>query len=190
VVWVWLQVGLGSVNVRIYWPLTHTTRTANNYSVTSNLHTLQITAANTKFSPACSVFTSRSLVTASDIGDSSASRAHVVTVRRISRNSQLSQSPGYFTTDGLPPITSYWRQAPWYSRLAIFFQLSPCGHSPYVTSSLTRGSVCRLQLLLALASAVILGSESRGTHDHILLSQIRDSPNLLGQVLVFISHQE
>jgi hypothetical protein len=28
---------------------------------------------------------------------------------------------------------------------------------------------------------------SRGTHDHILLSQIRDSPNLEGQVPVFIS---
>jgi hypothetical protein len=40
--------------------------------------------------------------------------------------------------------------------------------------SLTRGRVCRLQLLLALASAVILGSESRGTRDHILLSQIWD----------------
>jgi hypothetical protein len=36
--------------------------------------------------------------------------------------------------------------------------------------------VCRLQLLLALTSAVIFGSESRGTHDHILLSQIRDFP--------------
>jgi hypothetical protein len=53
--------------------------------------------------------------------------------------------------------------------------------------SLARGRVCRLQLLLALASAVILGSESSGTHDHILLSQIRDSPNLEDQVPVFIS---
>jgi hypothetical protein len=53
--------------------------------------------------------------------------------------------------------------------------------------SLTRERVCRLQLLLVLASAVILGSESRGTRDHILLSQIRDSPNLEGQVPVFIS---
>jgi hypothetical protein len=42
--------------------------------------------------------------------------------------------------------------------------------------SLTRGRVCRLQLLLALASAVILGSESHGSRDHILLSQIRDFP--------------
>jgi hypothetical protein len=41
--------------------------------------------------------------------------------------------------------------------------------------------------LLGLASAVILRSESRGTHDHILLSKIRDSSNLEGQVPVFIS---
>jgi hypothetical protein len=46
----------------------------------------------------------------------------------------------------------------------------------YGAASLMRGRVCRLQLLLVLASAVILGSDSRGTHGHILLSQIRDSP--------------
>jgi hypothetical protein len=33
-----------------------------------------------------------------------------------------------------------------------FFQLNTCGHCPYVTSSLMRGWVCRLQMLLALAS--------------------------------------
>jgi hypothetical protein len=49
-------------------------------------------------------------------------------------------------------------------------QLNTCGYSPYVTSSLMRGWICRLQLLLVLASAVILRSESRGTHAHILLS--------------------
>jgi hypothetical protein len=42
-------------------------------------------------------------------------------------------------------------------------------------------------MLLALAIAVIHTSESRRTHDHILLSQIRDFPNLEGQVPVFIS---
>jgi hypothetical protein len=42
--------------------------------------------------------------------------------------------------------------------------------------SLSRGRVCRLQLLLALASAVILGSGPLGTRDHILLSQIWDFP--------------
>jgi hypothetical protein len=44
------------------------------------------------------------------------------------------------------------------------------------TLSLTRGQVCRLQLLLALARAVILRPESLRTRDHILLSQIRDFP--------------
>jgi hypothetical protein len=38
-----------------------------------------------------------------------------------------------------------------------------------------------------LASAAIPGFESRGTRDHILLSQIRDSPNLESHVPVFIS---
>jgi hypothetical protein len=37
-----------------------------------------------------------------------------------------------------------------------------------------------------LASAIILGSESRGIHDHISLSQIRDYPNPEGHVPVFI----
>jgi hypothetical protein len=47
----------------------------------------------------------------------------------------------------------------------IFFQLNTCGYRPYVTSSLITGWICRLQILLGLASAVILGSKSRGTHD-------------------------
>jgi hypothetical protein len=47
--------------------------------------------------------------------------------------------------------------------------------------SLTRGWACRLQLLLVLASAVILGTESHGTHDHILLYKFETSPNLEGQ---------
>jgi lipopolysaccharide assembly outer membrane protein LptD (OstA) len=45
----------------------------------------------------------------------------------------------------------------------------------------------RLQLLLALASIIIPGSESRGTHDYILLSQIQYSHNLEILVPVFIS---
>jgi hypothetical protein len=70
---------------------------------------------------------------------------------------------------------------------SFIFPVNTCCYIPYVTSWLTRWRVCRLQLLLALAGAVILRSESRGTHDHILLPQIRDSPNLEGQVPVFIS---
>jgi hypothetical protein len=53
--------------------------------------------------------------------------------------------------------------------------------------SLTIGRICHLQLLLAPANTVILRPESRGTHDHTLLSHIRDFPNLEGQVPVFIS---
>jgi hypothetical protein len=45
-----------------------------------------------------------------------------------------------------------------------------------VALSVTRGRVCRLKLLPVLASAVIFGSESHGTRDYILLSQIRDFP--------------
>jgi hypothetical protein len=39
---------------------------------------------------------------------------------------------------------------------------------------LTKGRVCRLQLLLALASVVVFWSEPIGNRDHILLSQIAD----------------
>jgi hypothetical protein len=45
-----------------------------------------------------------------------------------------------------------------------------------VTPSLTRGRVWLLYMLLALASAIFLWSESLGTRDHILLSQIWDFP--------------
>jgi hypothetical protein len=45
-------------------------------------------------------------------------------------------------------------------------------------------------MLLALASAVILKFNFHDSRDHILLSQIRDSPNLEGEISVFISPQE
>jgi hypothetical protein len=56
-----------------------------------------------------------------------------------------------------------------------FSQLNTCGHSLYIISSLTRGWVWDLQLLLVLASAFILWSESPETRDRILLSQIEIS---------------
>jgi hypothetical protein len=43
-------------------------------------------------------------------------------------------------------------------------------------SFMARGRVCCLQLLLVLVSAVTLGSESRGTRDHILMPHIRGFP--------------
>jgi hypothetical protein len=111
-----------------------------------------------------------------------------ITIYWVTNNLQAYfQSQSHFTTGGLSSISSSWRQAPWDSGPAFFFQLKHCCHSPYVTALLTRKYVCYLQLLLTLASAVNLGSDSCGTHDHILLSQIGDSPNLEGQVPVFIS---
>jgi hypothetical protein len=56
--------------------------------------------------------------------------------------------------------------------LLLFWQLRSCFRG---APSLTRGRVCLLYMLLALASAVFLGSESRDS-DHILPSQIWDFP--------------
>jgi hypothetical protein len=51
-----------------------------------------------------------------------------------------------------------------------------CGFVDFEAPSLTRGRVCHLQFLLALAIAVIFWSESHRTRGHILLSQIWDFP--------------
>jgi hypothetical protein len=54
--------------------------------------------------------------------------------------------------------------------------LSHLGHCCCGAPSLTRGRVCLLYVLLALASVVFLGFESNGTWYHFLLSQIWDFP--------------
>jgi hypothetical protein len=64
--------------------------TTGNYSSTANLHTSQITTAHTKSSPARIVFSSCSLARVSNSGDSSASRAQILLVWRVSRNWALS----------------------------------------------------------------------------------------------------
>jgi hypothetical protein len=63
-----------------------------------------------------------------------------------------------------------------YDQIFIFIRLLRVCWYGALSLSLMRGRVCRLQLLLALASTVILGAESRGSLDHILLPQIRDFP--------------
>jgi hypothetical protein len=59
---------------RLYPPL----GTTSNYKAIANLHTLQINATPVKLFPACCVFISLSLGTASNKAYSSASRAHVL----------------------------------------------------------------------------------------------------------------
>jgi hypothetical protein len=71
-------------------------------------------------------------------------------------------------------ITNQFCLAPSSLRLTTsnFFSINPCGHSPHGTSSLMRGWVSHLQLLLTIMSTVVLGSKSRGTHDHWGLENI------------------
>jgi hypothetical protein len=79
----------------------------SNYSATANLQHSQITTAPAKIFAACCVFNSRSLATASSGGDSSASRAHVITVRRISRNWTIVDCQlNYSAISSQPPLQS------------------------------------------------------------------------------------
>jgi hypothetical protein len=87
----------------------------------------------------------------------------------------VSESESYVTTDGQSASLS-WNKAPiWGLRPDLRYCQTVAGLLMW-RLSLTRGQICRLQLPLALATAVILGSESRGACDHILLPQIRDFP--------------
>jgi hypothetical protein len=88
----------------------------------------------------------------------------------------LSVCPGVSPPSG--PVTNF------SFFLKFFRQLEICY---FVAPSLTRGWVCNLLLLLGLATAAPLWSESLRTQNHILLSQFLDSPSLEGQVPIFIS---
>jgi hypothetical protein len=85
------------------------------------------------------------------------------------------ESEFYITIDGQSPSLS-WNKAPIWRLRADFYSLRQLRVCWCGALSLTRGRVCRLRFLLALASPVILGSQSLGTSDNILLSQIRDFP--------------
>jgi hypothetical protein len=76
----------------------------------------------------------------------------------------VSQSVSLGIEPHLGPMTRY---------LLLVWQLRSCSCG---APSLMRGQVCLLYVLLALASSVFLRSESLGTSDRILLSQIWDFP--------------
>jgi hypothetical protein len=89
--------------------------------------------------------------------------------------SASSQSQSYVATDGRS-VSKSWCRAPSGAHDQIFinvWQLRSCFCG---APSLTRWRVCLLYMLLVLASAVFLGSESLGSRDHILLSQFWDFP--------------
>jgi hypothetical protein len=91
-----------------------------------------------------------------------------------------SQSQSYLTSDSQSAGRS-WCQTTIRARDQLFFlfqiflrQLRVCY---FMAPSLTRRRVCNLLLLLGLASAVPLGSESRVTQDQILLSRFLRLPS-------------
>jgi hypothetical protein len=90
----------------------------------------------------------------------SAATANSGTQLIVSSVSQ-SQRQSYFKNGGLLPISSPWRQVHWDPR-SVFFQLNASCYSPYVSSSLTRAWVCRLQLLLAWPAQSFSGSSPVG----------------------------
>jgi hypothetical protein len=86
-----------------------------------------------------------------------------------------SESQSHIATDG-QPVSKSWCRAPYGAHdqiLITVWQLRSCF---CVVPSMTRGRVCHSYMLLTLARAVVLRSESLGTRDHILLSQICDFP--------------
>jgi hypothetical protein len=85
------------------------------------------------------------------------------------------QSQSHIATDG-QSVSKSWCRTPSGVHDQIFITVWQLGSCFCGAPSLTRGRVCLLYMLLVLASAVFLGSESLGTDDHILLPQIWDFP--------------
>jgi hypothetical protein len=114
--------------------------TTLNCSTIANFHTLHN-------SRAFSVFTSSCLITAPTMVCSlwMAAPFHLTGC----------QSQSYFTTGGLTPISSSWAPSLLRPTTKDFFQLNPYGHSPYITSCLTRGWVCLMNVLGLLSSVLI-----------------------------------
>jgi hypothetical protein len=96
----------------------------------------------------------------------------------LDSQSPLSQSENqsYITIDGQSASLSLNKAPTWDLRPDLYYWQTVAGFFVWDALSLTRGLICRLLLLLVLASAVIFGSEFRGTRDHTLLSQIRNFP--------------
>jgi hypothetical protein len=126
--------------------------TTNNYIANTNPHALEFTKALTKSSQSA-IFTDRRLVTASNAVDSSASvftfllACDCVSTNSCSSNCRLKSKSEQLYDWRLTAYQFVLARSP-LERPEIFFKLNTCRHSPPVTSSLTRGWICCLQLLL------------------------------------------
>jgi hypothetical protein len=135
--------------------------TTNNYDSLTDVHTPKITVTTAHIKFLSLLYLHRSL---------SGDEMHKYPLQPTPRIDSQSQS--YVTTDGSQPVWPGVKH-PGGAEDHIFItvthlQVCWCG-----APSLTRWRSCHLQLLLVLASAIILGSESRGTHDYTLLSPLR-----------------
>jgi hypothetical protein len=134
--------------------------TTNNYSATTSLHNPQIVTAPDKSFPVCCVFTSRSLATACNSGDSSTSRVQVLS----------SQPPVQKTLNWLCPLLTS-RHAP--RRNTSF---------PAVTLLLLAHSLPRERVFRTVSQKLSLFTESplsNGSIRHIVPSLRLFVPNIL-----------
>jgi hypothetical protein len=109
-----------------------------NYSTIAGFYTLQITTAHSKSFQSATVSTSRSLVVASNSGNSSTpptkSSLHGFPYNSAELKIKVKSN---FTAGGLPPISLGVKLLETQDEYC-FFQLNTCSYSPYVTSSVTR----------------------------------------------------
>jgi hypothetical protein len=104
--------------------------------------------------------------------------------RGIVSTGNVCKSQSYFTIDGLPSITSSWCQALWDPRPVYF---STEHMRLWLLSNVLSHKRMGLSFTIAVGPRQCSHSQIRVPRNYILLTQIWDSPNLEGKVLVFIS---
>jgi hypothetical protein len=97
-----------------------------------------------------------------------------------SQDSPVSQSQSYVTTDGQPACLSWCQASIWGLRPDFYYCQTVAGL--LMSGALSDERTSLPFIVVAGPRQSSHSWESRGTRDHIFLSQIRDSPSLEGQV--------